>query len=1011
MRRLPAALTAILVLFASAAALAQSPVGRVGPDVRQTGNGRKLDPAGRLTQLGNFPTGSALSPDGRFLWAVDSGHGADDVKVVDVRSGDVVQTLPLPGGYGGVAFAADGRHAFVSGEPKSDADPPPPGGPGKGEQGDVAHVFDVDAASGRATEREPITLPSTQGGSGQQNSLPPASKGWPEGLAATPDGRTLVVALNQADQVAIVDVTTGAAKLVKVGRYPFGVAVAPDGTTALVSNEYDGTVSFVDVAAAKQVASVGVGGERGDRNAHPEAIEIDAARGRAYVAVANRDEIAAVDLGARKVVDRVSVARHEALGAQPVGLALSPDASTLYAADEGEDALAVIDLDGAASPAASLARAARVGRARRVVRAHTPRWVASRVRRARSVRRLRGPAVRACGGPSRAQEARYLRAALHARRLGRRARRRAIGRAYRRLPALVACRRAGRPLAPGTVVAVGAATRDMRLVGKIPTASFPTDVEATANGRSIAWIAAKGFGAGPNPGFVFDGAKSPSGNVKTPYGEYVPDKLLGYAGVLAPPTAGELADLTARADRHAVPENAKSPPPGTPLIAGGPIKHVFYVVRENRTYDQVFATDARGDGDPRLELFDDNDVPGPTGGVTPNAHALARRFPLLDHFYADSEVSVDGHVITAGSLAIDYVQRALHANYSGRGRAFDFGVFPVTFGPNAFVFDQAARQGVSFRNYGEQGGGTTPFADDGRPTYRAVVANTDPAYPGPIQIGCLAPPAGGPQCTRDSSPTLPGGVPGFSANSRMELFARQFQAQDAAGEVPAFNYLILPNDHTNGTTQGAPTPQAEIADNDLGLGQLVDLISHSDVWKESAIVVVEDDSQDGADHVDAHRMPAFVVSPWAQPGVVSTRYDQYSALRTAEILAGLEPLSINDALATPMYDAFRTDGQPDTRPYDAVTPQQSLLAVNAAAAPGSELSAALPFDRLDLVPQALSDRVLWESVHGAATAAPPPGPNASAEEHARALGALRVLRRGGDVRTYLERTGGEDADG
>jgi hypothetical protein len=389
---------------------------------------------------------------------------------------------------------------------------------------------------------------------------------------------------------------------------------------------------------------------------------------------------------------------------------------------------------------------------------------------------------------------------------------------------------------------------------------------------------------------------------------------------------------------------------------------------------------------------------------------LARHFPLLDHVYADSEVSVDGHVITSGSLAIDYVQRALHANYSGRGRAFDFGVFPVTFGPNDFVFDQAVRQGVSFRNYGEQGAGTSPFANDGRPTYEAVMANTDASYPGNIQIDCVSPPAGGPQCTRDSSAVLPGGAPGFSPNSRLDIFARQFQVQDAAGSVPTFNYLILPNDHTNGTSQGEPTPQAEIADNDLGLGQLVDVISHSSVWRESAIIVVEDDSQDGADHVDAHRMPAFVISPWAQPGVVSTRYDQYSALRTAEILAGLKPLSLNDALATPMYDAFRTDGRPDVSPYDAITPEQSLLAVNGSGAPGGRLSDELPFDKLDLVPQALSDRILWASVHGADSPPPAPGPNASPAEHARAVGALRVLRRGGDVRAYLERTA-EDDDG
>src|SRR4051794_753117 len=183
MRRVLLAL--IVLAIPAATAVAQSPVGRISPDLRETGTGRKLEPAGRLTQLGNFPTGSALTPDGRFLWAVDSGHGADDVKVVELASGKVVQTLALPGGYGGVAIAPDGKRAYVSGEPKSDANPAPPAaGPLKGEAGDVIHVYDVDPASGRATERDPFALPPTSGGSGQTNSLSsPVSKGWPEGLA------------------------------------------------------------------------------------------------------------------------------------------------------------------------------------------------------------------------------------------------------------------------------------------------------------------------------------------------------------------------------------------------------------------------------------------------------------------------------------------------------------------------------------------------------------------------------------------------------------------------------------------------------------------------------------------------------------------------------------------------------------------------------------------------------------------------------------------------------------
>jgi YVTN family beta-propeller protein len=881
----PLILALAVLALAPAAQAADPSDGRIGPSLRITGNGRQLAPAGRLTTVGNFPTGGALTPDGRFLWVVDSGHSANDVKIVRLATGAVEQTLPLPGAYGAVAFAPDGRHAYVSGEPRGSSTP---AGPTKGDGGDVVHVFSVDPGSGQAVEAEPIALPASTGGSGQRNSLPPVSSVWPAGLSVSGDGRTLAVALNQADRVALVDVPTGTVRTVPVGAYPFAAAFAPDGRTAYVTNEDDGTVSVVDVAAGTQVATIDVGGT----HAHPEGMAVDAARGRLLVAVANRDRLVAIDLATRTLAWSADLSRPEAPGTQPVAVALSPDGATAVTANEGEDALAMVS------------------------------------------------------------------------------------------------------------------TRTAKVIGRIPTAAFPMGVGITPDGRQLAWIAAKGFGAGPNPDYVFDVVKPTT--TAPPTQDYVMDKLTGIAGVLAWPSSSQLRTLTARAAKQTVPANRPAAPPaGTPLRSGGPIKHVFYIVRENRTYDQVFGSDPRGDGDPHFELFDDNGVPGPTGGVTPNAHALARRFGLLDHLYADSEVSVDGHLITAGSIAIDYAQRATAANYSGRGRAYDFGLWPVTFGPRDFVFDQASRQHVPFQAYGEVAAGNLPTGNDGRPTYPDVQAHTNTVYPTDGQIGCTGPVATPATCFRDSGVTGSAPAPAIGAVSRFDVFAQQLRAQDAAGVVPAFNYLVLPNDHTNGTTAGVPTPKAHIADNDLGLGQIVDLISHSKIWGSSAIVVVEDDSQDGADHVDAHRMPAFVISPWTTTGaVVHTRYDQYSALRTAELLVGLEPLSINDALATPMYDAFRTDGRPDLRPYDAIVPTQPLTELNPSGTPAAKLAAKLPLNRMDLVPQALLDRMLWRSVHGDASTPPAPGPHASAAEHARALRTLELLRHGGDARAFLQRPGG-----
>ena len=191
------------------------------------------------------------------------------------------------------------------------------------------------------------------------------------------------------------------------------------------------------------------------------------------------------------------------------------------------------------------------------------------------------------------------------------------------------------------------------------------------------------------------------------------------------------------------------------------------------------------------------------------------------------------------------------------------------------------------------------------------------------------------------------------------------------------------------------------------LGQLVQLVSQSPIWGQSAIFVMEDDSQDGIDSVDAHRIPALVISPWAKRGaVVSTRYDHYSFLRTAEMMSGLSPLSLNDALATPLYDAFLSgDAQPDLTPYTAIQPSQPMSETNPANAAGAAMSKALPWDKVDAVPQRLSDELIWQSVFGPGSAVPPAGPNHSPEERARTNGALRLLRQGKSARAWLLKGG------
>jgi hypothetical protein len=345
----------------------------------------------------------------------------------------------------------------------------------------------------------------------------------------------------------------------------------------------------------------------------------------------------------------------------------------------------------------------------------------------------------------------------------------------------------------------------------------------------------------------------------------------------------------------------------------------------------------------------------------------------------------------------------------------NFGQDPVTLPPEDFIFDQAVRQGVSFQNFGEYNAGNTPQGNDGRPTYAQSQAGFVAGYP--LFFGCdnagLVPVTATDHsvaCDADSGTVGPAGSANLT-NSRFNFFQSYLNREVATGSVPSFTYLTLPNDHTNGVQANYPTPASLVADNDLGLGQIVDLVSHSSIWSSSAIFVVEDDSQDGADHVDAHRMPAFVISPWTKHGaVVHTRYDQYSALRSAELILGLRPLSINDALAEPMYDCFiGRDQVPDLSSYTALSPDRPLDATTLVAPPG--IDGVLPYNVIDLVPQHLFDDALYRSVYGEQFTPPPAGPHASEIEAGRSSQALNVYRSGGNVAQFLLKHPLGDKDG
>jgi DNA-binding beta-propeller fold protein YncE len=348
-RRLLALAISLAVLGTGGYALARESEneGRIGPGNRIQPSGRKLDPAGRTTSLGNHPAGGALTPDGRFYWTLSAGRGRNDIRIVRVRGAGpprVVQVLPMPGLSGGIAMGPDGRTAYVSGTPESEHldQQSPADTPGK--EGDVIHVLRYDPRTGLANRDGTIALPAPAEAPVVQSFPPrPATsprQSWPRDIAVSPSGRTLLVALNLADHAALVDVPTGQVRYVKAGGYPYGAAITRDGRHGLVSNESHGTVSVIDLAAGAKLRDIQVG----PHLSHPEGISIDPRRPRAYVAVTHQDLVAVIDTRTFEVERTLSVERPQGIGAAPVTAIPTRDGCYLLTANSGEDAVAVFAL-------------------------------------------------------------------------------------------------------------------------------------------------------------------------------------------------------------------------------------------------------------------------------------------------------------------------------------------------------------------------------------------------------------------------------------------------------------------------------------------------------------------------------------------------------------------------------------------------------------------------------------------------------------------------------------------
>lgn len=367
-----------------------------------------------------------------------------------------------------------------------------------------------------------------------------------------------------------------------------------------------------------------------------------------------------------------------------------------------------------------------------------------------------------------------------------------------------------------------------------------------------------------------------------------------------------------------------------------PIKYVFYVIKENRTYDQVFGDMKEGNGDPDLVLFGKE--------VTPNIHAIASQFVLLDNLFANAEVSADGHNWSTAAYCTDYVAKSWPSNYARRGAPYEFEGGQPTASPSAgYLWNLCLRHHVSFRDYGEFVDSNPDVSKPNSAREKTLVGHFDPMYRG-----------------WDLN---------YSDVERYNEWNHDFTTLLAKGTVPHFNIIRLPNDHTSGTRKGALTPQAMVAQNDYALGLLVDRISHSPIWKESAIFIIEDDAQDGADHVDAHRTEGLVISPYMKRHAVDhTLYTTAGMIRTMELILGLPPMSQYDAAATPMFNSFST--KPDSTPYEVVKPLIDLNAKNPNGAYGQALMEHFDLTHADRVPDRIFSEIVWRAIKGTTMPAP-----------------------------------------
>jgi DNA-binding beta-propeller fold protein YncE len=900
-----------------------------------------LPTPGRIGPTNSFPATIALSPDGRYAALLNDGYGTQEsmamqsIAILDLKTNQLTdypdkrfseEERVHQSYFLGLVFSSDGKHLYASVGSITDPTGQKPGNTGNGiavysfKEGKVApERFIAIAPQALAPEKKvAIALRQTPPGT----AIP-----YPAGLALVPAGAgrdRLLVANNLSDNAVMLDVTTGKA----LQRFDLS-------TNDLVPS------SFPYTCIATRDAR------------------------RAWCSLWNDSSVAELDLTSGKVVRWIKLEKPDDLlapGSHPTAMLLSPNEKTLYVALSNVDEVAMVGT-GNGQPFG---------------------FLGTSLRHQDLDRGITYPEAIKGGYPSalaESEDGKHLFVADAS------------------LDAVA--------VFDVTSFYTGPPPGDTGFIPSfIPTDWYPSALAVKGDDLLIA--TAKGQGTRPN-----------NGPGKTPYEishhehPYIPTLMRGSVARLnIPSTLGKLEEFT-RVVEH---DNLLHNPPGTIEFAAGknPIKHVIYVIKENRTYDQVLGDLKVGNGDPSITLYG--------ADITPNQHKLALQFGVLDNFYDSGEVSGDGHLWSTAAITSDYNEKTWQIAYRGKERTYDFqgtvaDEFPLDHNQpdiddpaTGYLWDNVAHHGLSYRDYGEfvnaQWCNKTRKAatpKQGTPSAQEVECPRTEVHQGEMLAPNVGDPHAGPSpfpwnvplfngvkptkaVLRDHfDPLYPDFNTDYPDQLRADEFLNEFAAYTRAREenetpefqLPAFVLLYLPDDHTGGTRPERPRPAASVADNDLALGRVVDAVSHSPYWDDTAIFILEDDAQNGGDHVDAHRSIAFVVSKYspgtaAEPYVEHRFYTTVNLIHTLEMLLGLPPMNQNDAYAPAMGPMFSGKGAQPAFKADYRNLKNGLIyETNKRDAKGASESAKMDFSRPDAAGAANLNKVLWRDQKGDA---PVPAP-------------------------------------